>query len=215
MIKFSWELHTTNENYKRMKYLIALILGISFLSVNGQELIKLEKVESKGSFIENQAIIYGKFIQRLGFSSGGFPQDIRIQNLETKEFYKFRVKPTYKSRKENPFIFHIPPGNYRILVYWWTKSQWYGGKMFTEPIYKGIDASKNGFKKKWESGKIQEKDLDYYEFTVEKNAINYLGTWHFDTGLVSFSNNKIQFDKEVKSEYENINFDNAEISLPK
>ena len=197
-----------------MKYLITLILGITIFSANGQELIQLEKVGSDDSIIENQAIIYGNFIQRLGFSSGGFPQDIRIQNIETKEFYKFRVKPTYKSRKENPFIFHIPPGKYRILVYWWTKSQWYGGKMFTEPIYKGIDASTKGFMKKWENGEIQEKDLEQYEFTIEKNTINYLGTWHFETGLVSFSNDKIQFDKEIMSEYEYIDFENAVIILP-
>ncbi|RXQ91027.1 hypothetical protein EO244_13060 [Ancylomarina salipaludis] len=197
-----------------MKYIITLILGITILSANGQELIQLEKVGSKDSLIENQAIIYGNFIQRLGFSSGGFPQDIRIQNIETKEFYKFRVKPTYKSRKENPFIFHIPAGKYRILVYWWTKSQWYGGKMFTEPIFKGIDASTKSYRKKSKSGKIQEKDFEQYEFTIEKNTTNYLGTWHFNTGLVSFSNDKIHFDKEITSDHEYVDFQNAVINLP-
>ncbi|RXQ95819.1 hypothetical protein EO244_05790 [Ancylomarina salipaludis] len=156
---------------------------------------------------QNQAIIYGSFIQRLGFSSGGFPQDISIQNLETKA--------SYKSKKENPFIFHIPAGHYKILNYWWTKSQWYGGKVFTEAIFKGIDTSTKTFKKKKESNGILEKDLLQYEFTVEKNRINYLGTWHFNTGLVSFSDDKIQLDKAFKLKFKTFDFDNALISLPK
>jgi len=197
-----------------MKYLIAVLLGITILSANGQTFIQLEKVGSNDKLIENEAIIYGNFIQRLGFSSGGFPQDIRIQNVETKVIYRFRVKPTYKSRKENPFIFHIPPGKYKILVYWWTKSQWYGGKMFTETIFKGIDTSTKNFKKKWESGKINENDLEQYEFTIKKNTINYLGTWHFDTGLVSFSDNKVQFDKEIMESFNNLNFNKAVTNLP-
>lgn len=197
-----------------MKYLLIVFFGITFLSANSQELIPLEKVENNDILIENQAIIYGSFIQRLGFSSGGFPQDIRIQNIENQEFYKFRVKPTYKSKKENPFIFHIPSGTYRILVYWWTKSKWYGGEMFNEPIYKGIDLSLKKNKKKRETGEIKDIELEYFEFTIKENTINYLGTWHFNTGLVSFSNEKLQFDKEIADEYENINFENAIISIP-
>lgn len=198
-----------------MKYFLTLILGITIFSANGQELIQLEKVRSNDSLIENHAIIYGNFIQRLGFSSGGFPQDIRIQNIETGLFYKFRVKPTYKTRKANPFIFHIPSGQYRILIYWWTKSQWYGGKIFTEAIFKGIDTSTRAFRKKNERGKIIKENLVQYEFTVEKNNLNYLGTWHFDTGLVSFSDDKIQLDKEMNSKYKTFDFENAIIRLPK
>jgi len=197
-----------------MRYLIALILGITILSAKGQEFIQLEKVGSSDKVIENEAIIYGNFIQRLGFSSGGFPQDIRIQNVETNEIFRFRVKPIYKSKKENTFIFHIPTGNYKILVYWWTKSQWYGGKMFTEPIFKGVDTSTKDFKKKWENGKIKESDLEQYEFTIEKNTINYLGTWHFDTGLVSFSDDKESFDKEIMENFINLDFEKVVTNLP-
>lgn len=89
--------------------------------------------------VNDKCIINGNYIQRLRFCSGGFPQDIAIQNTETQECFYFRVKPIYKSKKKNPFIYYIPPGKYRVIVYWWSKSQAYGAIYFTEPIYKGID----------------------------------------------------------------------------
>ena len=84
------------------KYLATLLILVS-LTTNGQITITLKEVLSKDTVRSGQGIIYGLFIQRLGFSSGGFPQDIRIINLDTKEIFSFRVKPTFKSAKENIF----------------------------------------------------------------------------------------------------------------
>src|SRR5690606_3374808 len=152
----------------------------------------LEEVSSGDTINNGKGIIYGNFIQRLGFSSGGFPQDIRLINLDTKEVLTFRVKPTFKSSKENTFVYYIKPGNYAILNYWWTQSKWYGGKMFTEPIFKNIDATDN-FENKISSGQINIDNLEQFTFSISENSLNYLGTWHFDKGLVSFSNDKTEF----------------------
>lgn len=198
-----------------MRYLLGFVLVTTMLSVKGQDFTQLEKVDNGEGLIQNKSIIYGNFIQRLGFSSGGFPQDIKIKNIDTEETFNFRVKPTYKSKKENAFVFHIPAGNYEILVYSWIKSKWYGGKVFTEPIFKGVDASTKEFIKKSESGKIKAEKFNRYKFIITNNTINYLGTWRFDTGLVSFSNNKIQLEKEIRNKYQNIEFNDALINIPK
>ncbi len=194
-----------------MRITLIIILGFTTMIVNGQDFIQLNKVNNNDNIIEGQSIIYGNFIQRLGFSSDGFPQDIRIQNIETNEICRFRVKPTFTSKRENIFAFHIKPDTYKIIVYWWTQSKWYGGEIFTEPIYKNINTTQN-FKIKLEKGEIRKEDLKQFEFTISENTLNYLGTWHFNTGTVSFSNEKNKIDEMIK--FTKINLDNALIILP-
>jgi hypothetical protein len=173
----------------------------------------LAELGNNESIPSGYAVIYGNFIQRLGFSSGGFPQDIRLINIETKEVLAFRVKPTFKSAKENTFCYVIKPGTYAILNYWWTQSKWYGGKMYTEPIFKGIDATDN-LEQKLNSGQIKQEELVQFKFTIVENSLNYLGTWHFDKGLVSFTDDKIPFDSTLKDVYNKLDFSTAKIMLP-
>lgn len=180
----------------------------------GQNLKTLEELSSGDTIQTGQAIIYGNFIQRLGFNSGGFPQDIRLINIDTKEVMAFRVKPTFKSAKENTFIYFIEPGNYAVLNYWWTQSKWYGGKMFTEPIFKDLDAT-DDLEQKSKSGKIKTEELKQFTFTIADNSLNYLGTWHFDKELVSFTDDKTQFDNVIKTKYKKLDFSTAKINLPK
>lgn len=196
-----------------MKYLATTILIFLTMFAKGQNFKTLGEVGSGDTISTGQAIIYGNFIQRLGFSSGGFPQDIRIINLDTKEVLTFRVKPTFKSAKENTFIYFIKPGNYAVLNYWWTQSKWYGGKMFTEPIFKGIDAT-DDFEKKIKSGQANQNELVQFTFAITENSLNYLGTWHFDKGLVSFTDDKIHFDNLVKSKSKKLDFSAAKTVLP-
>ena len=196
-----------------MKYSPTIILIFLTMFAKGQSFKTLNETGSGDTIPTGQAIIYGNFIQRLGFSSGGFPQDIRIINLDTKEVLTFRVKPTFKSAKENTFIYFIKPGNYAILNYWWTQSKWYGGKIFTEPIFKGVDAT-DDLENKIKSGQTNQNELVQFTFTVTENSLNYLGTWHFDKGLVSFTDDKIQFDNSVKSKYKKIDFSAAKTVLP-
>jgi hypothetical protein len=180
---------------------------------NAQNITTLNELGSRDAIPKGKAVFYGKFIQRLGFSSGGFPQDIRLINTDTKEIFTFRVKPTFKSAKENNFCYLIKAGNYAILHYWWTQSKWYGGKIFTEPIFKGIDATDN-LERKINSGQITQEDLVPFTFTLKENSLNYLGTWHFDKGLVSFSDDKLVFDNQIKDRYKSLDFSTAKTILP-
>ena len=197
-----------------MKHLVTIILIFTTIFAKGQSVTKLNEVSHGDTIRNGKAIIYGNFIQRLGFSSGGFPQDIRLINLDTKEVQTFVVKPTFKSAKENTFVYFIKPGNYAILNYWWTQSKWYGGKMFTEPIFKEIDATNNS-KRKSNSGKLNTNNLEQFTFTVTENSLNYLGTWHFDKEEVSFTDDKTQFDILMKSKYKKLDFSIGKLVLPK
>ncbi|GGK75649.1 hypothetical protein ACD591_06450 [Rufibacter glacialis] len=193
--------------------LLFLLLTFTTLVSNGQSIKQLKSVTKQDSKKEKVGVIYGSFVQRLGFSSGGFAQDIRIQNTETKEIFSFRVKPTFKSAKENTFCFFLKPGTYKILSYWWTESKWYGGQMFTEHIYKGVQSS--SVADKLRRGEIKKEDLEQYSFVVADNSVYYLGTWHFDKELVSFTNNKEELDKTIEVEYPNLNWKEAKVEIPK
>jgi hypothetical protein len=122
----------------------------------------------------------------------------------------FRVKATFKSKKENSFIYHIPPGSYEILDYFWTESKWYGGKMFIEPIFKGVDSRKLIDI----PGSDRPKDLVRYNFIIAPNTLNYIGEWDFSTGIISFTDNKMDFDKSINEKYDNLQFIEAINNLP-
>jgi hypothetical protein len=195
-----------------MKKYLATLLILASLTTNAQTIKTLKEALSKDTIQSGQGIIYGLFIQRLGFSSGGFPQDIRIVNINTREIFSFRVKPTFKSAKENIFSFHIPPGDYAIIQYWWTQSKWYGGKMFTEPIFKNYAFSE--IEAKLKSSEIKEEELEHFKFSIQPNTLNYVGSWHFDKEQVSFSHDKVNIDKKVTKTQTKLNFGNAAISIP-
>ncbi|GAA0554973.1 hypothetical protein LX66_5581 [Chitinophaga japonensis] len=188
------------------------LLIISSSGIQGQTIKKLIEVSNRDSVQSGQGIIYGLFIQRLGFSSGGFPQDIRLINFDTKEVFSFRVKPTFKSARENIFVYHIPAGYYAILHYVWTQSKWYGGKMFTEPIYKGMAFS--DIKRKAQAGQQTGGELKQFKFSVQPNTVNYVGTWNFDKEIVSFSDGKAKLDEELKVRHAMLNLKTAVVSIP-
>ncbi|WP_316795945.1 hypothetical protein [Pedobacter agri] len=196
-----------------MKKIITLFFVFISGYCNAQLYKKLIEVKSKDSVNSGEAIIYGNFVQRLAFLSGGFPQEIRIANSETGEIYSFNVKPAFKSAKENTFIYYIKPGKYIILHYWWTQSKWYGGKFYTEPIFYGLD-SRDSLATKVKAGIIKENDLRRFMFTVEERSINYLGTWHFDKGIVSFTDDKKNLDERISTKYPFINISKAKIIIP-
>lgn len=196
-----------------MKYFAITLLIFLALSVNGQKLKWLNKLSYNSTIEPGKAIMYGNFIQRLGFSSGGFAQELQIINLDTEELYSFTVKPALKSAKENTFIYFIKPGNYAILNYLWTQSKWYGGKIFTEPIYKGI-ASTADLDEKIKSGQISKDELKQFTFSVTENSLTYLGTWHFDKEIVKFKDKKLDLDTPLSKRFKKLNFSQAIIELP-
>lgn len=193
--------------------LLHILLVLLALSTQAQETIELQEVKKNKQILPGQAIIYGSFIQRLSTNSIGFPQDIRIVNINTTEVFSFRVKPTLKSGKENPFCYNLKPGTYMILDYWWTDNKWYGGNAVIEPVYKGIDAT-DSLREKIDNNRIRQRDLKRFTFKIESNSLNYIGTWHFDTGMVYFSNDKNVLDEKLKKKYKRLDLINAITVIP-
>jgi hypothetical protein len=179
------------------------------MSSISQSFIQLKKLGRQQNIPDGMAVFYGSFIQRLGFTSGGFPQDIRLINIETNEFFSFRVKPTFVSFKKNNFIFIAKAGTYAIHNYWYTQSKWYGGKTFIEPILKGFDSTDS------EAQVGDHNETKQFAFTLKSNTLNYLGTWHFETGFVSFTDESKQINIRFGEKYKNLDFSNAVTILPK
>ncbi|RHJ84327.1 hypothetical protein [Parabacteroides sp. AM08-6] len=196
-----------------MKTLITILFLCLSVFSRGENLIRLEEPKSNEAVPAGKAIFYGKFIQRLGFKSGGYPQDIRIVNIDTHETYTFRVKTTFKAAKENVFCYVIEPGTYAIVNYWWTKSTWYGGKSHIEPIFKGIEVN-DKLQERVDTGELKEEDFEMYSFTVSPNTLHYLGTWDFSKSPVSFSDEKGTLDNTMISKYKKLDFPNAKTTLP-
>lgn len=198
-----------------MNYFTTLLFVCLTTLASGQKqkVWVLEEVTTIDTIPKGQAIIYGNFIQRFAFSSGGFPQDIQLLDLDKNELLYFRVKPTFKSAKENTFFYFILPGRYAIVKYEYTQSQWYGGMMYTEPIYKGIDASLY-MKDKEAAKRVDVSQFEQFAFTVEADQLTYLGAWNFDTGLVSFTDDREAFNLTLKKKYKKLDFATSKTVLP-
>lgn len=199
-----------------IKYFFTVLLFIAGLcpNVHGQTFESLQKAKSSKELNDSTSIIYGLFIQRLGFTSGGFPQEIRLQNILTQKMYTFNVKATMKSGKENSFCYYVKPGMYKVLSYYWTKSKWYGGEVHEEPIFKGVDTTTKAYNNAVKKGTLDTCQLQSYHIEIRPKGIYYLGTWHFDAGLVSFSDDKASLDDKLKNKFSNIDFENAITKLP-
>ncbi|MFS2188001.1 hypothetical protein ACCC92_15090 [Mucilaginibacter sp. Mucisp84] len=198
-----------------MKYLFACIFLLAGLFGYGQKtkIIPLEYVYPGTILKENQAIIYGSFIQRLTFWQTGYQQTIRVRNLETNEVFSFEVKPPLRSRKENPFCFFIKPGTYEIVNFYYSKSKWYGIENNIRPVFRGIDFEIN-LKNKVDSGIIKREDLHRIVFKIDKNTLTYLGQWHFESGAPSFKADKATLDKKLREDYFFLELEKAITVLP-
>lgn len=193
--------------------LITILLLISF-SAAAQPGRRLEKLGDNDTIPTGQAAFYGEFIQRLKkMKSGGYPQDIRLINIETNEVLIFRVKSTFKTAKENIFCYLIEPGTYAILNYWYTESKWYGGKSYMEPIYKGDDSILET-EKKIKNKEQRPDELVLFKFTITANSLNYVGKWNFEQSPVHFTNEKGNIDKEMKEKYKRFDFSEARLAIP-
>lgn len=178
-----------------------------------QSIQRLEEVLPNDTLKAGQGIIYGSFLQRIGFTGLGFPQDIRIECLETRKKYTFRVKDAFKISKARTFLYHIPAGNYIILNYCWTQSKLLGSLMHTEPIYRGYSALE--IYKSSKFGDFFKERLQRFTFLVEAGTLNYLGTWHFDQPVVSFEEDKEVLERRLTGKYRHLNFIAANSALPK
>lgn len=199
-----------------MKYFILILSCLLYASaaISQENIEKLKSVDKEDSVTEGHAVIYGLFVQRLEKKSAGYPQYICIENTSSHHLYMFQVKPTMTADRENVFCYHILPGTYRIVSYYWVINNWYGGKAHTEPVYKGIKVDKD-FNRRLEKGDIKEDDLKSYTITIRPNSINYLGTWHFDTEPATFSNDRDSLNTDMADRYPNLDFRHARTTLPR
>lgn len=191
-----------------------ILLSLLFLPVFafGQKFPYLDYVQKNDSVKTGQAIMYGNFVQRLGFSSGGFPQEMTVRHVETGTVYIFRVKSTFKSKKEDFFCVHLPPGRYTVENYYWTQSKWYGATAHREPVFKNTESRQLG--KMEAEGTVNEENLEQYEFTLQPDVVTYVGTWNFEQDAVRFFDEKPRLDEKVKKIFKKLAFDNVGVAIP-
>lgn len=199
--------------YSKARTMLISILLLLSQSLFSQDYKPLERISAHQTIPEGQAIIYGSFIQRLGFSSGGFQQEMQLINIDTEERYTMTVKAAMSSAKETPFLYFIKAGRYAILNYLWIQSKWYGGKVFIEPVVKQDQAEP--FTAAGDST-MQQVPTRRFVFEIKPGEVHYLGTWHFHTKEVTFTANKEAVDKKLlKATRKNFDFEHAQTVLPK
>lgn len=160
----------------------------------------------RGVMPDDKGIVYGSCVQRLGFSSGGFQQYVRLYNLSTGKALNIEVKPAFKSAKYNTFCYALPPGRYALVNYQYTESKWYGGEMHAETLRKTSTSA---------AAEAAPVAATRYTFKVEAGKLHYLGTWHFDKAMQPrFANNKAALDEQLRNNYKKLPFEQALVAVP-
>ncbi|OGX90446.1 energy transducer TonB [Hymenobacter coccineus] len=155
-------------------------------------------------FPSDKGIVYGSFIQRLGFESGGLGQYVRLANLTTGKSVRIEVKPPLRSRKQNTFCCALPPGRYALYKYEFTSSKWYGSETRVESLHKiASPGPSSGLR------------TTRYLFTVAPGQLHYLVTWNLEQeNTLGFLNEKTQLDAHLAPILKNLNFNAAVVALP-
>jgi hypothetical protein len=185
-----------------LKYILLIVLAVAAHDTNAQKLVRLRAVEPFDTPKKVHGIMYGNFVQRLAFSSGGYPQDIRILNVDSGRLYTFEVKKTFKSAKENTFCYYIAPGNYVILNYRYIQSKWYGGMEFLEPVNRaGADTLHIAL------NDSSHYPLEYkFRFTILPASVTYVGTWDFSDPQARFRDEREDITPLMQRKYKKIDF---------
>ena len=156
-------------------------------------------------FDPKQGLVYGSCIQRLGFSSGGLSQHVRLVNLATGKALLLEVKPLLRSRRENPFCYALPPGRYALYRYEFAESKWYGAEVHEESVRKR-QAAHSG-------GSLQ---ASRYLFTVQPGKVHYVGTWHLEQeNAPAFTDDKATLDAQFTPVFKHLNLAEAVTAIPK
>jgi TonB family protein len=148
---------------------------------------------SRGPLPPDKGLVYGSCIQRLGFSSGGLLQDVRLVNLDTRKVVRVVVKPAMKSRKENEFCVALPAGWYALQQYYYS----YGAESLRKGPTGPLTATR-------------------YIFAVQAGQLNYVGTWDFSVPQQpSFRIDQIALDERINLTYTKLGFADAVLAVPK
>ncbi|WP_324671663.1 energy transducer TonB [Hymenobacter sp. GOD-10R] len=147
---------------------------------------------SRGTLAPDKGLIYGSCVQRLGFSSGGMGQYVRLRNLDTDKVFRILVKPLMRSRAENEFCVALPPGRYALQQY--------------EYSY-GIESLRKASR-----GAVTDTR---YTFVVLPGKLHYVGTWNFSAlQKPRFTDDKAALDAQLSSNYSKLPFTDAVKTLP-
>ena len=152
----------------------------------------------------DRGIIYGSCVQRLGFSSGGLSQYVRLANLTTGKAVRIEVKPAMRSRQESAFCYPLPPGRYALYKYEFAESKWYGADMHEEQLLKPGPAAGPTL------------SATRFLFTVTAGSTSCVGTWDFtQENTPVFRPDKSRLDAELQPIFKNLRLAEAVLSLPK
>ncbi|MCB2408252.1 energy transducer TonB [Hymenobacter lucidus] len=142
----------------------------------------------------DKGVIYGSFVQRLGFSSGGLGQYVRLHNLTTHKVVRILVKPVMRSRPENEFCVALPPGRYALYQYEYNYGFEQVRKLRNSPPLADTR----------------------YIFVVQPGQLHYVGTWDLSQPMQPrFSSHKPELDQRIGAEYPALPLAEAVEALPK
>ncbi|UOQ74685.1 energy transducer TonB [Hymenobacter cellulosilyticus] len=142
----------------------------------------------------DKGVIYGSFVQRLGFSSGGLAQYVRLHNLTTHKVVRILVKPVMRSRQENEFCVALPPGRYALYSYEYS----YGVEQIRKPR-NGPTLSDTRF-----------------IFEVRPGQLHYVGTWNMRQPLQpEFKPDKATLDQRLQPDNPGLPLPQAIVALPR
>lgn len=147
-----------------------------------------------------KGVLYGSCLQRLGFSSGGLGQYVRLVNLSTGQVFRLNVKPALRSRRENPFCYALPAGRYALSQYEFGSSPY---TLQVERLLKAQPAAAAG------------AEATRYVFSLLPGQVHYVGTWNFaNANEPLFILEKELLDPIIQSEYPAANLAGALVALP-
>lgn len=152
----------------------------------------------------NRGVIYGSCIQRLGSTSSGLGQYVRLANMTTGKTVSIQVKLTMRSCKESGFCYALPPGRYALYKYRYSISRWYGLEAQEEQLLKPSPAAGPAV------------SATRFVFTAEAGSVSCVGAWDFtQENSPVFLTDKARLDTELQPLFKNINFGGALLRVPR
>lgn len=146
----------------------------------------------RGPLPADKGLVCGSCVQRLGFSSGGIPQYVRLRHLGAGKVVRISVKPTMRSRSENDFCVALPPGRYALQQY--------------EYGY-GVEALR-----KHRTGALTDTR---YVFGVRAGQLSYVGVWDFSAPQQPrFRLDQAALAERINPTYTKLGFAEAVLALP-
>jgi TonB family protein len=149
----------------------------------------------RASLPAGKGIVYGTCLQRLGFSSGGLPQYVRVINLSTGQPFRLGVKPAVRSRRENTFCYALPAGRYALSEYEFGQFE-----RLARPA----------------AGPGPTVAATRYVFTVVPGQLHYVGTWNLANAHEPlFLDEKTALDATLQADFPAVDFGAARVAIPR